>query len=47
MKKDIQHFAERMKASGINSDEMHASGRQGAKSPVFVVERLTRQDTQA
>lgn len=42
MKKDIEHFADGLRASGLDVEEMRARGLHGAESLVAVVERLAR-----
>jgi 3-hydroxyisobutyrate dehydrogenase-like beta-hydroxyacid dehydrogenase len=42
MKKDIEHFADGMRANGLDPDEMRNRGLHGAESLVGVVERLGR-----
>lgn len=42
MEKDIDHFADGMRSSGVDSDAMHARGVHGARSLVALVERLQR-----
>jgi 3-hydroxyisobutyrate dehydrogenase-like beta-hydroxyacid dehydrogenase len=47
MKKDIEHFADGMRAKGLDPDEMRNRGRHGAESLVEIVNRLAQQSTSA